>query len=157
MKKERKKRCSKPNFQKQYLKKKNKYIKKKGKKRKKLQKKFREKKRFWKKSKKMFKKFEKKTPWGETACLSYHYYFMAAQASSFLIHSLFSTQSVKTPLVPHHSPCSTWMTYWTPFHSVGCQVLSWQPLPKETEYLPRVGKYLKDVPLPTWLDNLQSI
>ena len=54
IKKERKKRFSKPNFQNQYLKKKYIYIyiKKKEKKRKKLQKKFREKKRFWKKSKK---------------------------------------------------------------------------------------------------------
>ena len=41
-----------------------------------------------------------KTPLGETACLSNLYYLLAAQASSFSIHSLFQTQSVRTPLVP---------------------------------------------------------
>ena len=40
-----------------------------------------------------------KTPLGETGCLSNLYYLLAFQASSFLIHPLSQTQSVRTPLV----------------------------------------------------------
>ena len=43
------------------------------------------------------------TPLVETGCLSSFYYLLAAQASSI--------QSLKTPLVPYHSLCSTCLTY----------------------------------------------
>ena len=40
-------------------------------------------------------------------------------------------------------------------HTTGHQVLPTDPLPRETEDFPRVGKYPKDEPLRTYLDYLQ--
>ena len=51
-----------------------------------------------------------KTPLGETGCLSNLSYLLAAQAPCFLIHPLF-LNTVRTPLVPYHSLCSTCVTY----------------------------------------------
>ena len=64
-----------------------------------------------------------KTPLGETGCFSSLYYLLAAQASSFLIHPLSQTQSVRTTLVLYHSLYSTCVTYVTPYHTIGYHIL----------------------------------
>ena len=70
-----------------------------------------------------------KTPLGETECLGNPYFFFTgALASSFLIHLLIPTQSVRPPLVTYHSLCSTCVTYKTPCHVIGHQVLPTHPL-----------------------------
>ena len=61
----------------------------------------------------------------------------------------FLTQLVRPPLVPYHLLSSTCMTYRTSYHSIGYQVLSTQPLPREAQDFPRGRKYPKDVPLLT--------
>ena len=71
-----------------------------------------------------------KTPLGQTGYLSNLYYLLAAENPVFLIQSLSRTQSVKTPLVPYHSLCSTCVTYGTP-----CQIIVHQILP--TKLIPR--------------------
>ena len=59
------------------------------------------------------------TPLVETGCLSSFYYLLAAQASSI--------QSLKTPLVPYHSLCSTCLTYKMSCQAIGHQLLPTQP------------------------------
>ena len=49
------------------------------------------------------------------------------------------------------------VTYKTPCQSIGHQVLPTQPLPKQAEDFPRGSKNPKDMPLPTFLGNLQPI
>ena len=62
------------------------------------------------------------------------------------------TQSVRLPLVTYPSLCSTCVTYRTPCHVIGHQVLPTQPLlPREAEDFPRGDKYFKHVPLLTYL------
>ena len=77
--------------------------------------------------------------------------FLNVQASSFLIHSPFPTQSVRLPFVTYPSLCSTCMTYRMLCHAIGHQVLPTQPLPREVEDFPRVDRYFKHVPPPTYL------
>ena len=64
----------------------------------------------------------------------------------FLIPPPFPTQSVRLPLVTYPSLCSTCVTYRTPSHGIGHQVLPTQPLPREAEDFPRGDKYFKHVP-----------
>ena len=45
-----------------------------------------------------------------------------------MIHPLSLTQTVRTPLVPYHSLCSSCMTNRTPWHTVGYQVLRTKPV-----------------------------
>ena len=68
-----------------------------------------------------------KTPLGETGCLSIFFYLLAAQTSSFLIHPLSQTQSVRAPLVPYYSLFSTCVTYGMLCHVICHQVLPTQP------------------------------
>ena len=77
--------------------------------------------------------------------------FLNVQASSFLIHSPFPTQSVRLPLVNYPSLSSTCVTYRTLCHTIGHQVLPTQPLPREVEDFPRGDKHFKHVPPPTYL------
>ena len=79
------------------------------------------------------------------------YFLLVAQASSFLIHPPFPTQSVRLPLVTYPSLCSTCVTYRTLCHAIGHQVLPAQPLPREVEDFPRGDKHFKHVPPPTYL------
>ena len=51
----------------------------------------------------------------------------------------------------YHSLCSTCVTYRTPCHAIGHQVLPTQPLPREAEDFPRGDKYFKHVPPFTYL------
>ena len=94
-------------------------------------------------------KKEKANPSGQTGCLSNPESLLAAQESSFSIHFLSLTQLVRPPLVPYDLLSSTCMTYRTSYHSIGHQVLSTQPLPREAQDFPRGRKYPKDVPLLT--------
>ena len=68
-------------------------------------------------------------------------------------HSPFPTQSVRLRLVTYPSLCSTCVTYRTPCHAIGHQVLHTQPLPREAEDFPRADKYFKHVP-PLTIPNL---
>ena len=77
--------------------------------------------------------------------------FLNVQASSFLIHSPFPTQSVRLPLVTCPSLCNTCVAYRTLCHAIGHQVLPTQLLPREVEDFPRGDKYFKHVPPPTYL------
>ena len=74
--------------------------------------------------------------------------FLNVQASSLLI---LLTQSVRLPLVTYPSLCSTCVTYRTPCHAIGHQVLPTQPIPREVEDFPRGDKYFKHVPPLTYL------
>ena len=68
-----------------------------------------------------------KTPLGETGCLGNPYFLLTgAQASSFFIH-LILTQSVRLSVVTYHPLCSTCVTYRTPCHAIGHQVLPTHP------------------------------
>ena len=69
----------------------------------------------------------------------------------FLIHPPFPTQSVRLSLVTYPSLCSTCVTYRTPCHAIGYQVLPTQPLPRAAEDIPRGDKYFKHVPPLTYL------
>ena len=60
--------------------------------------------------------------------------------------------SVRPHLIPYHLLCNTCVTNGKPCCSIGHQILPIQPLPREAEDFPRGGKYLKDVPLPTYLN-----
>ena len=77
--------------------------------------------------------------------------FLNVQPSSFLIHLPFLTQSVRLPLVTYLSLCSTSVTYRTPCHASGHQVLPTQPITREVEDFPRGDKYFKHVPPLTYL------
>ena len=77
--------------------------------------------------------------------------FLYVQASSFLIHSPFPTQSIRLPLVTYPSLCSTCVTYRTLCHAIGHQALPTQPLPREVENFPRGDKHFKHVLPPTYL------
>ena len=118
-----------------------------------------------------------KTPLEETGCLSnflgslsmspalhpgkvstsselypdYFRYFALCSGIQFFYLPPFLTQSVRLPLVTYLSLCSTYVTYRTPCHAIGHQVLPTQPLPREAEDFPRGDKYFKHVPLPTYL------
>ena len=63
-------------------------------------------------------------------------FLLAAQESSFLIHVLSQTQSVRTLLVPYHPLWSTCVSYRTPYHSNGYQIRSTQVLPRIDQNLP---------------------
>ena len=82
-----------------------------------------------------------KTPSGEIRCLSNLYYLLAAQICNFLIHPLSRKQSVRAPLVPYHSLCSTCVTYEMSCHSIGHQVILIKCLPMEADDFPRGGEY----------------
>ena len=66
------------------------------------------------------------------------------------------TQSVRLLLVTCPSPCSTCVTYKTPCHAIGHQVLHTKPMPREAEDFPRDDKYFKHVPLLTYLIYFSS-
>ena len=66
-----------------------------------------------------------------------------AYASSFLIHLLILTQSVRLPVVTYPSLCSTCVDYRTPCHAIGHQVLPTHPyLFREAEDFPEVATIL---------------
>ena len=66
---------------------------------------------------------------GETRCWSNLYYLLASHTSSFLIHPLSQTQSVRIPLISYHALCSACMTYGIPLiYYIDHQVLPTQPL-----------------------------
>ena len=73
------------------------------------------------------------------------------QASSFLIHPPFPTQSVRLPLVSYPSLCSTCVTYRRLCIAIGQQVLPTQPIPREAEDFPRGDKHFKHVSPLTYL------
>ena len=68
-----------------------------------------------------------KPTFGETWTLNNLYYLLAAQAFSFEIHHPFSNIA-KPQLVTYTSLCCTCVTYRTPCHSIGHQVLRNQTL-----------------------------
>ena len=93
-----------------------------------------------------------KTPQGETGCLSNPYFLLTGCFGiQFFDSPLFPTQSVRLSLVTYPSLCSTYVTYRTPCHSIGHQVLPTQPLPREAEDFPKGDKYFKHMPPPTYL------
>ena len=54
----------------------------------------------------------------------------------------------------HWSPLlfpGTCVTCRMPYHAIGLQVLSAQPIPRKAEDFPRSGKYPKHVPVPTYI------
>ena len=59
--------------------------------------------------------------------------------------------SVRLPLVTYPLLCSTCVTYRTPCHAIGHQVLPTQALPREAEDFPRGDKDFKHVPPLTYL------
>ena len=73
------------------------------------------------------------------------------------------TQSVRPPMATYPSLCSTCVTYGTPCHARGHQVLFDPPgsltgryasltfIPREAEDFPRGDKHFKHVPPPTYL------
>ena len=63
----------------------------------------------------------------QAGCLSNLYYWLAAQVSRFLIHFPFQNTSVRRPLVPYHSLCSTCLTYRAPYHAIGHRMRPAQP------------------------------
>ena len=102
-----------------------------------------------------------KTPLEEIECLSKPYFFnffnpylLFLKHSIFWFTLFFWAQSVRSPLAPHHSQCSIFVTYGTPCCSIGHQVLPTQSLPREAEDFSRGSKYPKHVPLPAHLDYL---
>ena len=69
-----------------------------------------------------------KTSLGETGRLCNPYMLLTATyASSFLIHLLILTRSVRLPVVTYQSLCSTRVAYRTPCHAIGHQVLPTHP------------------------------
>ena len=97
-----------------------------------------------------------KTPIQEIGCLSYPQFLLAAQASSFLILTHFQTQSVRSPLLTCHSLLSICVTYEASCCSIAHQLLPTQPLPREAGGFTRGGKYVKQVPLSTYLVSHQN-
>ena len=57
------------------------------------------------------------------------------------------TQSGRLPMVTYSSLCSTCVTYWTLYHTIGYQMLPTQPLPREEEDFPRGGDHSKHMHL----------
>ena len=98
-------------------------------------------------SKNLIKLFStlKISPLGETGCLRNLSCLLAAQTSRFLIHPLSQTQSVRPHLVAFTSLRSICVTYGTPWHCIGHQVLPSQPMPREAEDFRRGGKYFNHV------------
>ena len=93
-----------------------------------------------------------KTPLGETGCLSNPYFLLTGCLSTqFFDSPSILTQSLRLPLVTYPSLCSTSVTYRTPCHAIGHQVLPTQSLPREVEDFPRGDKYFKNVPPLTYL------
>ena len=78
------------------------------------------------------------------------YFFLIAQASSFLIHPSFPIQSFRPPVVTCSSLCSTSVTCRTPC-LIGHQALPTQPLPRKAENFPRGERHFKYVPPFTYL------
>ena len=84
-----------------------------------------------------------KNPLGETGCLSSPYFLLTGCLGiQFFDSSPFPTQSVRLTLVTYPSLCSTCVTYRTPCHAIGHQVLPSQPLPREAEDFPRLTSIL---------------
>ena len=70
-----------------------------------------------------------KTPLGETGCLSNpHFLLTGCLDIQVFFHLPLPTQSVRPPLVTCPSFYSTCVTYRTPCHAIGQQVLHTQPL-----------------------------
>ena len=93
-----------------------------------------------------------KTPLRETRCLSNPYFLLTGCLGiQFFDAPPFPTQSVRLPLVTYPSLCSTCVTYRTPCHAIGHQVLPTQPVPREAEYFLRGDKHFKNVALLTYL------
>ena len=97
-----------------------------------------------------------KTPLGEIGCLSNPYFlfnflFTGCLGIQFFDSPPFPTQSVRLPLLTYPSLCSTCVTYRTPCHAIGHQVLPAQPMPREAEDFSRGGKHFKHVPPLTYL------
>ena len=86
--------------------------------------------------------------WIPKQSLFFSYWLLRCPVSKF---TPFPTESVRLPLVSYPSLCSTCMTYRTPCHSIGHQLLPTQPLTKAAEDFPRGGKHSKYVPLLTVL------
>ena len=91
-----------------------------------------------------------KTPLAETGYLGIPYFFLTGCLGiQFFIHSYANT--ARLPLVTYPSLCSTCVTYRTPCHAIGHQVLPTQPIPRRAEDFPRGDKHFKYVPLLTYL------
>ena len=93
----------------------------------------------------------KKTPLRETGCLSNPYFLLTGCLGIQFIDSPPFPDAVRLTMVTYPSLCSTCVTYRTPCHAIGHQLLPTQPLPKEAEDFPRGGRYFKHVPPPTYL------
>ena len=65
--------------------------------------------------------------------------------------------TVRLPQVTYHLLCSACVTYGALCYTIGHQALPNQPLSREAEDFPRDDKYLKDVYLPTCLDDLKPV
>ena len=89
--------------------------------------------------------------WALPGLLSVAYFSWLLWHPVFQFISLFPTQSVGLPLVTYSSMCSTCVTYRTPCHATGHQLLPTQPIPSEVEDSPRSDKHFKHVPLLTYL------
>ena len=72
-----------------------------------------------------------KTSLGETGCLDNLYFLLTGCLDIQFFTPLFLTQSVRLPLVTYPSPSSICVTYRTPCHASGHQVLPTQPLLRE--------------------------
>ena len=75
--------------------------------------------------------------------------FLDCSGIQFFDSPPFPTQSVRLPLVTYPSLCSISVTYRTPCHASGHQVLLTQP--SEAEDFPRGGNHSMHVPLLTYL------
>ena len=95
--------------------------------------------------------------WALSRLLSVAYFSWLSRHPVFWFTSLFLTQSVRLSLVTYPSLCSVYVTYRTPCHASGHQVLPTQHLPREAEDFPRGGSHSKHVPQPTYLAWLQPI
>ena len=73
----------------------------------------------------------RKTSLGETGCLDNLYFLLTGCLDIQFFTPLFLTQSVRLPLVTYPSPSSICVTYRTPCHTSGHQVLPTQPLLRE--------------------------
>ena len=101
-----------------------------------------------------------KIPLRKTGCLSNPYFLLTCCLGIQFFDSPptpFPTQSVRLPLVTYPSLCSTCVTYRTPCHTIGHQVLPTHPLPRKAEGFPRGDNHPKHVPLLTYLAWLQPI
>ena len=73
-------------------------------------------------------------------------YFSIVQASNFLIHPHFPTQSVRLPFITYPSLCTTGVTYRKPCHGNGHQVFPTQLLPREAEDFSRGANHSNHMP-----------